>query len=183
MSSLPKVLVGLKVAAEEAVALITDISITENAPARLKIAGLIFGDVAGVLAHSAHLPAEADRAVLLAKDGCECLAACAGDAYKADEVVCAERIEIVLRKVSIATAQCYRFCRAGQAVPEVPEVTIAQAVLIENGYTEIVDQDGEGEVTLRNDSGGLEVFALRDSYAGWSIPTDQGKVLEFCRSI
>jgi hypothetical protein len=174
MSSL---LVNLKVAVEEAGALITDISITENAPARLKIAGLIFGDVVGILAHSAHLPAEADRAVWLAKDGCECLAACAGDAYKADEVVCAERIEIALRKVSIATAQCYRFCRANV------DVTVAQDVLIENGYTEIVDQDGEGEVTLRNDSGGLEVFAVRDSYAGWSISTDQGKVLEFCRSI
>jgi hypothetical protein len=62
-------------------------------------------------------------------------------------------------------------------------VTVSQSVLTAEGYTEIVDQDSDGEVTLRNDSGGFEVFAVRDSYSGWSIPTDQGQVLEFCRSI
>lgn len=62
-------------------------------------------------------------------------------------------------------------------------VTVSRDVLGDHGYTEIVDQDGEGEVTLRNECGGLEVFAVRDSYAGWSVPTDCGRVLEFCRSI
>ena len=64
-----------------------------------------------------------------------------------------------------------------------PVVTVAPEVLAKEGYTEVAGQDGRGEVTLRNDRGGLEVFAVRDSYAGWSVPTDQGKVLEFCRSI
>ena len=64
-----------------------------------------------------------------------------------------------------------------------PVVTVSPEVLAKEGYTEVAGQDGCGEVTLRNDQGGLEVFAVRDSYAGWSVPTDQGKVLEFCRSI
>jgi len=62
-------------------------------------------------------------------------------------------------------------------------VTVLQHVLTAEGYTEVVDQDGRGEVTLRNDSGSLEVFAVRDSYAGRSISTNQGQVLEFCRSV
>ena len=62
-------------------------------------------------------------------------------------------------------------------------VTVSQDVLIREGYSEIVDQDGQDGVLLRNDSGGLELFAVRDSCAGWSIPTDQGRVLEFCRSV
>jgi len=66
---------------------------------------------------------------------------------------------------------------------ELRTVTVSRDVLAREGYTEIVSQDGEGEVVLRNDCGGLEVFAVRDSFAGWSIPTEQGKVLEFCRSI
>jgi len=61
-------------------------------------------------------------------------------------------------------------------------VTVSRDVLGDHGYTEIAGQDGEGGVTLRNECGGLEVFAVRDSYAGWSVPTDCGRVLEFCRS-
>lgn len=63
------------------------------------------------------------------------------------------------------------------------EITVSDDVLREHGYTEIVDQDEDGEVTLRNEDGGLEVFAIRDSYSGWCIPTDCGKVLESCRSV
>jgi hypothetical protein len=62
-------------------------------------------------------------------------------------------------------------------------VTVSQDVLFREGYSEIVDHDGDDGVLLRNDSGGLELFAVRDSYAGWSIPTDQGQVLEFRRSL
>lgn len=61
-------------------------------------------------------------------------------------------------------------------------VSISAYVLDREGYTEIVEQDG-CEVTLRNNHGGLEVFAVRESYSGWCIPTDDGRVLEFCRSI
>jgi hypothetical protein len=62
-------------------------------------------------------------------------------------------------------------------------VTVAPSVLAREGYAEIVKVDDEGEVILRNDSGDLEVFAVRDSFSGWCIPTDQGRVLEFVRSI
>lgn len=62
-------------------------------------------------------------------------------------------------------------------------VTVTQDELAGNGYTEVVSQSEDGEVTLRNEEGGLEVFVVRDSYAGWSISTDDGRVLEFCRSI
>ena len=61
-------------------------------------------------------------------------------------------------------------------------VSISLNVLRAEGYTELVVENDEGEVTLRNEDGGLEVFAVRDSFSGWSIPTDQGRVLEFCRS-
>lgn len=98
--SLPKVLENLKVAAETAKGLCADILVSENAPARLKMPPVIFGDVVEVLTFH---PKETDRAVLLAKDGCECLAACAGEA--ADEI-CAERIRLVLCDVSRATALC-----------------------------------------------------------------------------
>jgi len=69
-------------------------------------------------------------------------------------------------------------------------VKVRQDVLVDHGYTEIVGQNDDGEVTLRNDEGGLEVFAVRDSFAGWSIPIvgaamimENGQVLEFCRSV
>lgn len=61
-------------------------------------------------------------------------------------------------------------------------VTINPAVLAREGYTEIVSQDGRGEVVLRADCGRFEHFAVRTSFAGWSIPTDCGRRLEFCRS-
>jgi hypothetical protein len=85
-------------------------------------------------------------------------------------------------EITVATVKGGRVKFAG-AVPVVPVVTVSPEVLAKEGYTEVAGQDGRGEVTLRNDQGGLEVFAIRDSYAGWSVPTDQGKVLEFCRSI
>lgn len=62
------------------------------------------------------------------------------------------------------------------------KVTVSADVLRREGYTEIVEQDGN-QVTLRNEDDGLEVFGVRESIAGWGIPTDQGLVLEFCRTI
>jgi len=101
--SLPKVLENLKVAAEEAKALVADILITENVPPRLKMTVLILGDVAEIVTFH---PKESDRAILLAADCCECFAVCIGEAEKAGESVCAGRIEIVLRAFSKVTALC-----------------------------------------------------------------------------
>lgn len=67
--------------------------------------------------------------------------------------------------------------------PKVPPITVSQTELAGNGYTEIVDQDGCGGVTIRRDDGGSDVFQIRDSYAGWSLETDDGRCLEFCCSI
>ena len=64
----------------------------------------------------------------------------------------------------------------------VPLVTVDRNELAANGYREIVSQDGCGEVILRNALGGLEVFAVRDDYAGFCLDTEDGRVLEFCRS-
>lgn len=63
------------------------------------------------------------------------------------------------------------------------EIEISRDELEINGYTEIVDQDGRGEVTLRHEDGTLEVFSVRDSFSGWSLETVDGQPLEFCRSI
>ena len=54
---------------------------------------------------------------------------------------------------------------------------------MDHGYTAIVSQDGDGEVVLCNEEGDLEVFGVRDSFAGFCVPTDCGRVLEFCRAI
>ena len=62
-------------------------------------------------------------------------------------------------------------------------VTVSREVLADYGYTAIVNQDGQGEITLCNEEGDLEVFMVRDDFAGWSVPTDCGRLLEFCRSI
>ena len=62
-------------------------------------------------------------------------------------------------------------------------VTIALDVMLAHGYTAIVSQDGKGGVTLCNEEGNLEVFEVRDSYAGFCVPTDCGRVLEFCRTV
>lgn len=105
--SLPKVLENLKVAVKTAQRLCADILVSENAPARLKIPPFIFGEVVEVLTCYAK---EGVRAILLAKDGCECLAVCIGEA--ADEV-CAARIESVLRDVSRATALCANLVKWG----------------------------------------------------------------------
>ena len=62
-------------------------------------------------------------------------------------------------------------------------ITVSQKELRCNGYAEIADQDSEGEVILRTTWGGLEVFQVRDSYSGWCIDTECGRVLEFCREL
>lgn len=64
----------------------------------------------------------------------------------------------------------------------IANVTVDPEVLAREGYIEIFDQTKYGEVTLRNENGRFEVFAVRDSISGWGIPTECGKVLEFCRS-
>jgi hypothetical protein len=95
----------LKSACVTAKAEIAEILVAGNAPARLKMPPMIFGDVVEVLTFH---PKETDRAILLAKDGCECLAVCIGEAADAD---CAARIEGVLRKVSRVTALCAPFVK------------------------------------------------------------------------
>jgi len=60
-------------------------------------------------------------------------------------------------------------------------VLIETSELIDNGYVGIVSQNGQGEVVLCNDEGDLEVFAVRDDFAGWCLRTHCGRVLEFCR--
>jgi len=60
-------------------------------------------------------------------------------------------------------------------------VLIETSELIDNGYVGIVSQDGEGEVVLCNEEGDLEVFAIRDDFAGWCLHTHCGRVLEFVR--
>lgn len=58
---------------------------------------------------------------------------------------------------------------------------ISSEELLANGYTEIVSQDDE-EVVLRTEEGGLELFAIRDSFSGWCLDTTDGRVLEFVSS-
>lgn len=125
------------------------------------------------------LPEGGDGPILLAKDACEALVDRAHEAEDADLPDLAERLRGVNRALSPVVAGCFGSLTGGRfGAP----VTVAKDVLVDHGYTEIVDQDDEGEVTLRNKDGGLEVFAVRDSFAGWSVPTDDGRVLEFCRS-
>jgi len=42
--------------------------------------------------------------------------------------------------------------------------------------------DGE-QVILRTTEGDYELFAIRDSYSGWCINTEDGRVLEFVCSL
>ena len=55
--------------------------------------------------------------------------------------------------------------------------------LVANGYIAVLDYDDPAEVLLRRDDGGIDVFAIRDSFAGWCLDTSDGRVLEFCCSI
>ncbi len=61
-------------------------------------------------------------------------------------------------------------------------ITISKRELVANGYLHIVSQDGE-TVILRRKDGGNELFAIRESYSGWCIETEDGRVLEFCKSL
>jgi hypothetical protein len=61
-------------------------------------------------------------------------------------------------------------------------VNVEPEELESNGYDAIVHQDGEGAVYIRNVTGGVEVFAVRDDYADWSLDTTDGRCLEFCRT-
>jgi len=97
MSSL---LEGLKSAVVTAKAQVANIIAGCVVPPRLKMTVAILGDIEGVLAH---FPKETDRAVLLAKDCCECLAVCVGESENEDT---AARIRDVVRNLSRATALC-----------------------------------------------------------------------------
>jgi len=62
-------------------------------------------------------------------------------------------------------------------------VTVESAELVENGYSEITEDHEDGRVVIRKDEGGYDVFQVRASYSGWSLDTEDGRVLEFCYSI
>ncbi len=61
-------------------------------------------------------------------------------------------------------------------------ITISKTELVDNGYTHIVSQKDES-VVLRRVDGNNELFAIRESYSGWCLEADDGRVLEFCRSL
>jgi len=69
-------------------------------------------------------------------------------------------------------------CAAG-----VPPVTVTKEELEANGYVEIVEQNDDGSVVILNGDGGCDLFQVRDSYAGWCLECECGRVLEFCRSL
>ena len=67
---------------------------------------------------------------------------------------------------------------------EYMHIEIADEDLKRAGYTEIIEQDATtGTVLLRSKSGEIERFAIRDDYAGYTIPTKDGRVLEFTDTI
>jgi len=63
------------------------------------------------------------------------------------------------------------------------DVTVAPDELTDNGYSAMLDDDGKPGVRIRRVDGGVDVFAVRDSYSGWCLNTEDGRVLEFCYSI
>ncbi len=62
-------------------------------------------------------------------------------------------------------------------------VRVAPEELGRHGFTEVANQNGAGEVYLRNVRGDLEVFKVHDGFSGMMIQTDDGRVLEFCRML
>ena len=63
-------------------------------------------------------------------------------------------------------------------------VSVSQDELRVHGYTEITHQNDNGEVILRDASGHLEVFQISSHHRpSWSIPTEDGRCLEFVRAI
>jgi len=62
-------------------------------------------------------------------------------------------------------------------------VRVAPEVLKKHGFTEVANQNGEGDVILRNVEGDLMVYKVHDGFSGQMIPTEDGRVLEFFRSL
>lgn len=62
------------------------------------------------------------------------------------------------------------------------KTTVEKFELTDNGYEKIVSQTTD-TVVIRDQDGKYELFAIRDSFSGWCLDTEQGKVLEFCRSL
>jgi hypothetical protein len=60
-------------------------------------------------------------------------------------------------------------------------ITIDQAELEANGYVRIVSQEDE-TVRVETEEGRIETFTIRESYAGWNLRCEDGRVLEFCSS-
>ena len=60
-------------------------------------------------------------------------------------------------------------------------ITISKDELSVNGYSHIVFQDND-IVVLAIKDGGNDTFAIRESYPGWCLDTEDGRVLEFCSS-
>lgn len=87
----------LSVAVETAKAQVANILAGCVVPPRLKMTVAILGTIQEAL------PKESDRAILLAKDCCECLAVCVGESESEDT---AARIDDVLRNLSRVTALC-----------------------------------------------------------------------------
>ena len=61
-------------------------------------------------------------------------------------------------------------------------ITISKRELVANGYLHIVSQDDE-TVILRNVDGGKDLYAIRESFSGWCLEADDGRVLEFCSNM
>ena len=61
-------------------------------------------------------------------------------------------------------------------------ITISKKELVANGYLHIISQDDE-TVILRNVNGSKDLYAIRESYSGWCIETEDGRLLEFCSNI
>lgn len=73
-------------------------------------------------------------------------------------------------------------CVCADCAAGVPAVTVAQDELAANGYVEIVEQNDDGSVFISTVDGGNECFQVRDSYSGWCLSCEDGRVLEFVRS-
>jgi len=65
--------------------------------------------------------------------------------------------------------------------PYMKFVRVTPDELSSRGYIEVANQNGQGEVLLRNLEGDLEVFKIHDGFSGMMVSTDDGRVLEFCR--
>jgi len=61
-------------------------------------------------------------------------------------------------------------------------VTVAPEILAQEGYVKVAAQTAIA-VLLQTPVGWYDLFVIRDSYAGWHIKADDGRVLEYCATI